>query len=113
MIFIDAVTQKKQVMSCSYKMAICKEQWKEDRIIYAIREAACKFLGIKTLKPLQEEVIVKFIHGKDAFVGLPTDFGKSFCYGCLLSVYDSLKAKTGSIVIVVSPLLSLMNDQVS
>ena len=76
-------------------MAVCKEQWKEDRIIYAIREV-CKSLGIKELKPLQEEVIFKFIQG------LPTGFGKSFCYGCLPLVYDSLKAETGSIVIVVT-----------
>lgn len=75
---------------------------------------ACACLGVKTLKSLQKEVITEFVLGNDVFVALPTGFGKSFCYGCLPFVYDRLRGQCGSsIVLVVSPLISLMTDQVS
>ena len=45
---------------------------------------------------------------------LPTGSGKSLCYTALPSVFDILRArgKDGHIVIVVSPLVALMKDQV-
>ena len=50
---------------------------------------------------------------QDVFVSLPTGSGKSLCYGCLPLVYDSLCGNGNkSIVIVVSPLKALMQDQV-
>jgi len=53
------------------------------------------------------------VNGRDVFVALPTGFGKNVCYGCLPVVYDILRSKKNSIVIVVSPLVALMKDQVS
>ena len=54
----------------------------------------------------------------DVFLCLPTGSGKSSCYTCLPHVFDELRCRTGqckhhSIVLVVSPLSSLMQDQVS
>ena len=43
---------------------------------------------------------------------LPTGSGKSLCYTALPSVFDILRGKDGHIVIVVSPLVALMKDQV-
>ena len=34
------------------------------------------------------------------------------CYGCLPSIFDSIRSCEGSMVIVVSPLLALMKDKV-
>ena len=53
--------------------------------------------------------------GFDTFVWLPTGFGKSLCYECLPFLYDFKFGRTGSnsLVIVISPLRSLMVDQVS
>ena len=67
-------------------------------------------------------------HGKDVFVRLPTGFGKSICYEALPFVYD-FKATTArdhqaleataseltarSLVIVISPLISLIVDQIT
>ena len=46
------------------------------------------------------------------FVVLPTGYGKSLCYGCLPAAFDSLRSEVKSVVIVISPLVALMKDQV-
>ena len=42
---------------------------------------ATKEIGIKALKPKQEEAILAFMAGNDTFVSLPTGYGKSLIYG--------------------------------
>ena len=49
---------------------------------------------------------------KDVFVNLPTSFGKSLIYQALPLVFDHTTNLSGHIVVVVSPLISLMEDQV-
>ena len=46
------------------------------------------------------------------FLWLPTGFGKSVCYEVLPFVFDDKLGKDNSVVIVVSPLISLMIDHV-
>ena len=53
------------------------------------------------------------IEKKDVFVNLPTGFGKSLMYQALPFVVDEVSRWPGHIVAVVSPLLSLMYDQVA
>lgn len=59
---------------------------------------------------------VKYVwQGKDVFVWLPTGFGKSMCYQVLPYLFDAKlgrQADFPSAVIVISPLVSLMVDQV-
>ncbi len=64
------------------------------------------------LKPEQRECIEHIYVGKDVFVWLPTGFGKSLCYEVLPFVFDYKLGRQDSLVIVVSPLISLMADQV-
>ena len=66
------------------------------------------------LKPLQTKCLVSMIKGDDVFGVLPTGYGKSLIYTVLPWL---LKQKVGneedfSVVLVVSPLISLMKDQV-
>lgn len=78
----------------------------------ALRSAQA--LGYNQLREKQVEVIVKFLSGHDVFGVLPTGYGKSLCYACLPGAFDHLSGMSEpSIVIVVTPLLSIMNDQVS
>lgn len=68
------------------------------------------------LRPNQEKVIREFLSGKDVFVSLPTGSGKSLCYCLLPLAFDYLlrgeSAAPKSIVVIVSPLVALMKDQV-
>ena len=78
----------------------------------SIKTVACS-LGYDKLKKEQEESISNFAKGRDVFVSLPTGYGKSICYIILPWLFDELrKVDMKSIVLVVSPLIALMRDQV-
>ena len=71
-------------------------------------------MGYSALKPQQEIIVRHVLSGRDVFVSLPTGSGKSLCYTLLPMVFDRLKQPSAdrSLVIVVSPLIALMKDQV-
>lgn len=65
------------------------------------------------LNPEQIESISEFALGKDVFVSLPTGYGKTLCYTLLPRVFDNLRSvENSSIILVVSPLIALMEEQV-
>lgn len=70
-------------------------------------------LGFSQLRPEQRDAIVAFVRRQDVFVSLPTGYGKTLCFVALPWTFDRLKAvERQSIVLVVSPLIALMQDQV-
>lgn len=73
---------------------------------------ASKF-GIQALNSHQQLAISKLIERKkDIFVNLPTGFGKSLIFQALPLVIDHVSSQLGHICVVVSPLLTLVDDQV-
>ena len=69
------------------------------------REILQRFFGYEDFRPGQEELIQALLNGRDVFGVMPTGGGKSLCYqvpGLMLP----------GITLVVSPLISLMRDQV-
>ena len=73
----------------------------------------CETFRISELNAFQREAIVQIVEKKtDVFVNLPTGYGKSLIYQALPFVYDLIREDAGHIVVVVSPLVNLMKDQV-
>ncbi|XP_057312160.1 recQ-like DNA helicase BLM [Hydractinia symbiolongicarpus] len=66
-----------------------------------------------SIKPKQLEAVVNILNGVDTLCIFPTCYGKSLIYQLLPSVCLELNIAPSPLVLVVSPLISLIQDQVS
>src|SRR4051812_5380625 len=64
-----------------------------------------QYFGFSGFRPLQQEIITDVLAGKDVFALLPTGGGKSLCFQMPALIRPGL-------VLVISPLIALMKDQV-
>lgn len=69
------------------------------------KEIVKKYFGYDSLRPGQEELVEAILAGKDALGIMPTGAGKSLCYQVSALMLPG-------ITLVISPLISLMADQV-
>ena len=65
--------------------------------------------GYESFRPHQQGIVEAALAGKDVLAVMPTSAGKSICYQVPAI---ALAERTGGLTVVVSPLISLMADQV-
>lgn len=70
------------------------------------REALLKIYGYHAYRPGQQELVEGLLSGKDALGVMPTGSGKSLCYQIPALLLPG-------VTLVISPLISLMKDQVT
>ena len=78
-------------------------RWRRRRPAGQARGAAARF-GLERFRPGQREAVEAALSGRDSLVVMPTGGGKSLCYQ-LPALADL------GLVVVVSPLIALMSDQ--
>ena len=86
--------------------ATTEECWQ--KAFKAVRESSLKSI------PEQENALREFLGGQYIFVNLPTGYGKSLIFQCLPIAADALfeKHRGSSVLVVISPLRSMMEDQI-
>jgi ATP-dependent DNA helicase RecQ len=74
-------------------------------VVLTVEDVVHRYWGFSSLRPLQREAIDAVLSARDSLVILPTGGGKSLCY-------QAPAIARGETTVVVSPLISLMKDQV-
>lgn len=85
----------------------------EQRLFESALSAILEELNLGfSLKDEQKEALKSFVLKKDVFAVLPTGYGKSLIYQLASLVAKRMELSENPLVIIVSPLIALMDDQV-
>ncbi|KAI9204185.1 uncharacterized protein BJ171DRAFT_506367 [Polychytrium aggregatum] len=74
--------------------------------------ALTRMTGLKSFRPKQVNAIKRVIGCQSTLINLPTGFGKSLCYQLPTYIIRNIPNSIGGVTIVVSPMLSLIEDQI-
>ena len=106
------ILRSEEFVECRIKMA------EDVRDFDAAVKKACQVFGVEKLFPEQFKALKAFVDRNDVFLNLPTGFGKSLVFQMAPIVHAELSEthdgfSANPIVVVISPLVSLMEDQVN
>ncbi|GFS79160.1 ATP-dependent DNA helicase Q4 [Nephila pilipes] len=103
---LDEIDKSKTVIKPLFETSSCGKPISTPDAVYN----ALKEMGYKNFRDGQESAIMRVLCGLSTLVVLPTGSGKSLCYQLPAYMYAK---HSKSLAIVVSPLVSLMEDQVT
>ncbi len=93
----------------SHKLSFPNDCWND-----ALR-SVCSTFGFKELYPEWKEAFEDYFKGHHVYVNLPKAIGKSLVHQAVPIMFDLLnrRPKGTSIIVIISPLRSLMEEQVA
>ena len=81
----------------------------EEKVLAILRQT----FGYESFRPHQADIVAAALAGRDVLAVMPTSAGKSICYQVpALMLAEGQGGRPGGLTVVVSPLISLMEDQV-
>lgn len=92
----------KQVVTENMKSALADSNPNKKRMFKVLEEV----FAFKSFRGIQEDAIISVLSGQDSLVILPTGGGKSLCYALPAVMLSGIS-------LIISPLISLMEDQVT
>ena len=103
-------------MSLCQQLAAAIER--EDSLVADSFTSSLTLFGYTSVKPIQLEAVHELLSGRSVLVTVPTGYGKSFIYQvlpfCASSILNPSRSPgdVTTTVLVISPLVALMHDQV-
>ncbi|KAG8134056.1 hypothetical protein E2320_011793 [Naja naja] len=99
-----------QMTNTTYTKISTKSENSQETPEQSTQEETLAALGYTSFRPGQETAVMRILSGLSTLVVLSTGMGKSLCYQLPAYLYSK---RSPCIALVISPLVSLMDDQVS
>ena len=114
-VFVVIFLRKTKNMETAHTIDMEKAHTIDEHLWNKAIASVQKQFEVSSLLPEQEQVLRYFFECNDVFVNLPTGYGKSLIFQSIPVMADVCfsQPRGSNVIIVISPLKSLMEDQIS